>query len=142
MLYISPILLLESLWKILFLLKAYHKSELTVFNCLQLLLVLLVSDSSKYQLVFFAWSLTVFVYFLKTFPKGEQVCLVCFVICSWLEGNISSTVRYLYLSILPDNKADIFETSLLIWSCSFSPLIWSSIVMIYYIFITKDFFYI
>ena len=58
---------------------------------------------------FFPWSLTVFVYFLKTFPKGEKVCLVCFVICSWLEGNISSTVRYLYLSILPDDKADILK---------------------------------
>ena len=57
--------------------------------------------------------------FSKTFPKGECVNLACSIICLQLEGNISSPVRYLYLSILPDNKADIFVASLLISHCSF-----------------------
>ena len=43
---------------------------------------------------------------------------------------IEKAVRYSYLSIFPDYKADIFGASLSISCCSFSSLILSSIVMI------------
>ena len=46
------------------------------------------------------------------------------------EGNISLHVRCLCLSVLPDDNADIFASSLLISYYSFSSLILSSIVMI------------
>ena len=36
-----------------------------------------------------------------------------FIILLWSDGNISSLVRSSYLSILPDNNADIFAASLL-----------------------------
>ena len=39
---------------------------------------------------------------------------LCSVICLWLEENISSPVRYSFLSIFPDDKADIFAASLLL----------------------------
>ena len=39
-------------------------------------------------------------------------------------------VRYSFLSILPDDNADILAASLLISNCSFSSLILSSIVMV------------
>ena len=68
--------------------------------------------------------------FSKAFPKREYANLAYSVICLWLKSNISSTVRYSYSSIFPDNNADIFAASLLISYCSFSSLILSSIVMI------------
>ena len=56
--------------------------------------------------------------FSKAFPKGEYVnenmYLTCSFICLRLDGSISSPVRYSYLWISPDNKADIFYASLLI----------------------------
>ena len=48
-----------------------------------------------------------YICFSKAFPKGEYANLTCFVICVWLEGNISSPERYSYLSILPDDNVDI-----------------------------------
>ena len=44
--------------------------------------------------------------------------MACSIMCFWWDGNISSLVRYSYLSILPDDQAD---------NCSFSYLIWSFI---------------
>ena len=38
-------------------------------------------------------------------------------------SNISSPVKYSYLSILPDDNADIFAASLLISHCTFSSII-------------------
>ena len=59
---------------------------------------------------------------------------------SFLEGSISSPVRYSFLSTLPDNNAGIFGASLLIWYYSFSSQILSSIVMIsFYIFFKRFF---
>ena len=52
--------------------------------------------------------------FLTVFPKGEYASLACSIISLWLEENISSPVRYSYLSILPDDNATIFAASLLI----------------------------
>ena len=83
----------------------------------------------------FSCSLILFLYFFKAFPKGEYINLVCFIILLWSDGNISSTVTYSYLSILPNDKAYIFAASLLISYCSSSSPILSSIVMInFYIF--------
>ena len=47
-------------------------------------------------------------------------------------------IRYSYLSIFPENNADIFDAFLLISYCNFSSLILSSIVMIsFYILSTR-----
>ena len=43
---------------------------------------------------------------------------------------MSSPVRYSYLSIFPDDNAEIFAASLLTSYCSFSSLILSIIIMI------------
>ena len=80
------------------------------------------------------------VYFLKAFPKGEYANLACSIICLWLEVNISSLVRYSYLSIFRDHHADIFDVSLLVSYCGFSSLILSLIVMISFYVLSKRFF--
>ena len=46
------------------------------------------------------------------------------------------------MSVFSDDKTDAFAASLLISYCSFLSSIWSSIVMIYFIFILKDIFLI
>ena len=51
--------------------------------------------------------------------------------------SISSSVRYSFLSIFPDNNFDVFAASLLILHCSFSSLILSSIVMISFYIISE-----
>ena len=51
--------------------------------------------------------------FLYALPRGEYVNLACSITLFWPGGNIPSPVRYSYLSILPDDKADIFYASLL-----------------------------
>ena len=51
------------------------------------------------------------------FPKlflEEYVNLACSIIWFQLEGDISSLVRYSYLSVLLDDDVDIFVASLLI----------------------------
>ena len=53
------------------------------------------------------WSSIVFIYFSNVFPKEENVNLACFITLLWSWDCISSPVRYSYLSILPDNNADI-----------------------------------
>ena len=58
----------------------------------------------------------------KAFPKGEYANIACSIICLRLEGNISSPLRYSYLSIFPDDNADHFAASLLMSYCSFSSL--------------------
>ena len=63
--------------------------------------------------------------FLKVFSEGEYTNLTCSIICLWLEGNVSSPARYSYLSILPDDKANVFAASLLIPYCNFLSLILS-----------------
>ena len=58
----------------------------------------------------------VFVYFSTAFPRGVYENLACTIILLCSEGNFSSPVRFLYLLILPDDRADVFAASLLI-SC-------------------------
>ena len=62
--------------------------------------------------------------------------LACSIICRGIDVNISLPVRYSYLSILSDDKADISVVFLLILYYSFSFLIWS-LSWFYYIFKKK-----
>ena len=94
----------------------------------------------KISTCFIPRSSIVFVRFSKDFPKGESVNLACSIIWFWLDDNISSPVRYSYLPILPDDKADILGASLLLSYCSFLSSIWSLIVLILLYVYFKDFF--
>ena len=71
------------------------------FYYLQLLLFAFLLDIKPFLLVF-----------QKLFLKESMQ--TSSIICLWLEDNISSPVRYSYLSILPDDKAEIFTASLFI----------------------------
>ena len=100
-------------------------------------MLLVVSHVLKCFYLFFS---LIFNYFSNVLPRGEYVNFGCSIILFWSDGNIPSLVRYSYLSILPDNNADIFAASLLISYCSFSSLIFSSIVMINFYLVSKRFF--
>ena len=90
--------------------------------------------------LFFPCSSIVFICFSNALWRGEYVNFACSIILLWSDGNISSAVRYSYLSIFPDNKADIFAASLLTSYWSFSCLILSLIVMINVHIVSKRFF--
>ena len=79
----------------------------------------LVAFVLKSQFVFALDLQLYFFFFSKAFPNGEYVNLACSIICCWSDGNISSPVRYSYLWILPDDKADMLAASLLMSYCSF-----------------------
>ena len=57
-------------------------------------------------------SLIVFVNFSKAFPSCGQLIVACCITLLGPEGNISSPVRYSYLPILPDDRADILAAFL------------------------------
>ena len=80
--------------------------------------------------------------FSKAFPKGEYENLACSVIYLLLEGNISSPVRYSYLSIFPEDNADIFAASLLILYYNFSSLMLSSIIVFSSFYILSERFFL
>ena len=63
--------------------------------------------------MFFLCFSTVFIWFSNALPSGEYVNLAGSINCLWLEGNVSSSVRYSHLSIFPGDEADIFAASLL-----------------------------
>ena len=67
--------------------------------------------------------------FPKAFSEGQYVNWAFSIILLWSEVNISSPVRYPYISSLPDDNVNIFGAFLLISYCSFSFLISSSITM-------------
>ena len=86
-------------------------------------------------------SLMVFICFSNALPRGEYVNFNCsIIILLWSDGNISSPVRYSYLSIFPDDNVDISAASRLILYCSFPSLILPSIVMINFYTVSKRFF--
>ena len=60
------------------------------------------------------------VYFSKSFLKDRYARLACSIIYLWLKSNISSPVRYSYLSNFPNDNADIFAASLKMLHFSFS----------------------
>ena len=82
------------------------------------------------SICFFPCSSTVFVCFSNALLTEEYVNFAYSIILLWSDGNISSPLIYSYLSILPDDNANIFVASQLISHCSFSALILSSIVVI------------
>ena len=90
--------------------------------------------------MFFPYCSIDFICFLNDLPNGQYVNLAYSIILVWSDGNISSSVRYSYLSILLDDNADIFAASLLILYYSFSSLILSSIVMSRFYILSKRFF--
>ena len=77
-----------------------------------------------------SWTTNVFICFSNALPRGEYINLVCSIILLWSDGNVSSTVRNSYLSILPHDYADIIAASLLRLYYTFSSVILSSVVMI------------
>ena len=68
----------------------------------------------KHQLVILPDIQLLLLFFSKVFPKEQQENLAFSIILFWLEGNIASPVRYSYLSILLDDRADIFAASLFV----------------------------
>ena len=84
--------------------------------------------------------LLLLIFFLNVLPSGEYVNLVCSVILPWWDGNIFSPVKYSYLSILPENNADVFAASLLMLYGSFLSWCLSSIVMINFYILPKRLF--
>ena len=80
-----------------------------------------------------------FIYFSHALPSEEYVNLTYSIILLWSYGNISSPVRYLYLSILPDDNV-IFAASLLILYYISSSIILSSVVMISFYILYKRIF--
>ena len=87
-----------------------------------------------------SWSSIVFVCFFKAFLREEYVNLAYFISLPWSDGYTSSPLRYSYLSIFPDQNADIFAAFLLIAYCSCSTLILPSIAMIsFHIFLKGSF---
>ena len=91
-------------------------------------------QASKASTCFIPWSSIVFTCFSNALTRGEYVNLACSIILIWSGLNITSPVRYSYLSIFPDDNADISAASLLILYCSFSSLILLTNVMnVFYI---------
>ena len=83
----------------------------------------------------------VFICFSNALPRGEYVNFNCsIIILLWSDGNISSPVRYSYLSIFPDDNVDISAASHLISYCNFPSLILPSVVMINFYIVSKRFF--
>ena len=78
----------------------------------------------------FTSSSTAFLCFSSTFSRGKFVNLACFIVLLQMKLNISSLGRYSYLSVLPDDNANIFAISPLRSCFNFSCLNLSSIVMI------------
>ena len=76
--------------------------------------------------------------FSKAFPKGECASLTCSIILLW--SDISSPVRYSFLSIYLDGIADIFAACLFISYCSSSSLILSLVAMISFYILSTRFF--
>ena len=77
--------------------------------------------------MFFPCSPIVFICFSNALQSGKYVSLACSIILLWSYGNISSPGRYSYLSIWPDDNADIVAASLSISYCSFNFYILSKI---------------
>ena len=81
-----------------------------------------------------------FICFSNVFPRGEYVNLACSIFLIWSDGNVSLSVKYSFLSILPYDNAGIFAASLLILYCSFSSLPLLLVVMITFYILSKRFF--
>ena len=97
-----------------------------VFSCINISPIFLAKDKniisnascfllSLIAFICFSPSTSVdFICFSHASTRGEYVNLACSIILPWSGGNASSPTRYSYLSILHDDRADIFAASLLI----------------------------
>ena len=74
-------------------------------------------------------STRVFFCFFCVFLKEWSVNLTSSIALYRFGDNTSSRVRYSYLSILPNDNADLFVAALLMWYCNFSSLILSLMFM-------------
>ena len=88
----------------------------------------------------FPCSSIVFVCFSNVLRRGKNVSLASYIFLLWSDDNISSPVRNSYLSIFPDDQADVFAASILISYCNFSSLILLSVVVINFYIVSKRFF--
>ena len=70
--------------------------------------------SSSDFICFSLCSSIVSICFSNPLPSGEYLSLACSIILLWSDGNISSPLRNSYLSIFPDDNANIFPAFLLI----------------------------
>ena len=124
------------------LLSLFLASTINAFSVIQYLIVnfwALGFKTSKASTCFFTCSAITFICFSNALLRGKYTNLACSIIYLWLQSNISSPVRYSFLSIFPDDNADIFVASLLISYCNFSSLILSWIVMISFYILSKRF---
>ena len=69
--------------------------------------------------MFYSLIFSYFYCFLNALPSVEYFDLACSMILLWSDGNISSPVRYSYLSILTEDNADVFAASLLMLYSNF-----------------------
>ena len=83
--------------------------------------------------------LLVYIYFFYLFCVCFSTRRTCRLTCSiiWTDGNVYSSVKYSYSSILIHENADIFAAALLISHCSFSAKIVSSVVVITFSILSK-----
>ena len=91
------------------------------------------SKDCKFLTCLFRFSLIVFICFSNASLRGEYVNIASCIILFCCRGNISSSVRYSYLSLLPDDNLDIFAVDLLMSCYNFSSMILSLIVMTLFI---------
>ena len=81
------------------------------------------------------WSRFFFYLFCECFSTRRTCRLTCSIICT--DGNVYSSVKYSYSSILIHENADIFAAALLISHYSFSAKIVSSVVVITFSILSK-----
>ena len=90
---------------------------------------------AKSLLVLFVGLDFFFYLFCECFSTRRTCRLTCSII--WTDGNVYSSVKYSYSSILIHENADIFAAALLISHYSFSAKIVSSVVVITFSILSK-----
>ena len=90
---------------------------------------------AKSLLVLFVGLYIFFYLFCVCFSTRRTCRLTCSII--WTDGNVYSSVKYSYSSILIHENADIFAAALLISHYSFSAKIVSSVVVITFSILSK-----
>ena len=90
---------------------------------------------AKSLLVLFVGLDFFFYLFCECFSTRRTCRLTCSIICT--DGNVYSSVKYSYSSILIHENADIFAAALLISHYSFSAKIVSSVVVITFSILSK-----
>ena len=97
-------------------------------------------ETFKGSSCFIAWSSIVFACFSNALWRGGYIKFACSIIKLLTDDNISSPPRYSYLSIIPEDNADIFVAFLLLSYCDFSSLVLWSVALISFYILSKRFF--